>query len=162
MKNLKLKFLTLVIASTLGLTLFGCNKFQSETSNSNSSATNTNANVSEKPKETAPPEEATNSFTAIDLSKQYKSDKKAMDGKYKGKEITVSGTISFNSSKSGQLGMITLEGIGITGDVKCWYEKEDQPTFGNLQKGQEVTVKGNFSGRFDSPDMQYCKVVAKK
>ncbi len=161
MKNLK--FLTLAITGALGLTLIlGCNKSPSETSNSNSSATNTNANVAEKPKDAAPPSEATNSFTAIDLSKQYKSDKKAMDEKYKGKEITVSGTISFNSPKSGQSGLMSLEGVGITGDVKCWYEKEDQPTFGNLQKGQEVTVKGIFSGRFDSPDIQYCKVVAKK
>lgn len=156
-------FWTLVITGVLGLALTsGCYKALTETSNSNSAAANANANVADKPKETAPPSEASNTFTAIDLSKQYKTDKKAMDAKYRGKELTVTGTVGYVSAKSGQSGLTTLEGVGITGDVKCWYEKEDQPAFGNLQKGQEVTLKGTFTGRFDSPDMEYCKVVENK
>jgi hypothetical protein len=90
------------------------------------------------------------SVTVLHLLDDYKKDAAAADKKYKGKTITVSGTVEVaDKDKSGKP-MIAFMRPGATapkdGMVVCSFEKSQQASVSAIKKGDTVRLQGRVFG----------------
>ena len=132
----------LLVAGVLLLALTGCPKKEPDAKNK---GTPTGGKIL-----TPPPD-----FTlgAVDLAKEYETDAKAADLKYKGKWLLLEGTVSDITLGFADEVTVILEGFNkdpqksILGhSARCLVHKDERAKAINLTKGQKVKFKGECNG----------------
>lgn len=90
-------------------------------------------------------------ITAADLIEAYRMEGPDGAGKYKGKTLAVTGTVS--RSGKDYLNRLYVDLKSETNsvmDVHCTYNDDQQDAMSALQKGQEVTIRGVCDGRLST------------
>jgi hypothetical protein len=90
---------------------------------------------------------ASYTLTANQLYGEYDSNEVAADAKYKGKIVIVSGTIQNIGKDIADNAYIVIGGKGFLDGVQCTFTKGEESSVARLSKGQNVTVKGEVSGK---------------
>lgn len=138
MKNI----FTLVFISTAGLFLvLGC----SNSSDSNKPAVKTESAAPEVSAQTTPEDQPPIKITAKNLTKEYEENELAADGKYKDKQLAVSGKVSNIAETFGNV-TVSLEGFNGVVSVMCSFEESEKENVAKLKKGQNVILKGKGDG----------------
>lgn len=84
-------------------------------------------------------------ITAKDLTKAYKDNEVAADGKYKGKVIAASGKVSNIAETFGNV-TVSLEGHDIVISVMCSFDESQKSNVAKLKTGQQTTLVGVGDG----------------
>jgi hypothetical protein len=109
----------------------------------------------ETKREKAVESEAGTPVTAIDLTTEYDDDSKTADSKYKNKVLVVSGKVvtivGMDRTSEGIPPTLSLEGFWPPGgrlktSVHCAMSDKNKSQLANVQPGDDVKVKGYFSG----------------
>jgi tRNA_anti-like len=85
--------------------------------------------------------------SAEQLAAEYQNNPIAADATYKGRFLTVGGTIQNIGRDILGRPYLVLGGSGPSGDVQCVFTKEEEPSITKLSKGEYVTVRGEVSGK---------------
>src|SRR5262249_8136362 len=107
--------------------------------------------------------------SALQLTKEYAENPAEFDKKYKGKTVTVEGTVSSASVKDVAVGgkpartFLIIEGYNKPGEgpfiVRC---EESGPDFEGIRSGHKVRIKGTVQGHsptLQAAELRDCKVV---
>lgn len=86
-------------------------------------------------------------LSADKLYSEYDANEVAADNKYKGKVVVVSGTIRDIGKDIIDQAYIVIGGDGFLDGVHCVFTEDQHSSFDRLSKGQNVTVKGEVSGK---------------
>ena len=86
------------------------------------------------------------SITALELHEQYKTDKAAANGKYAGKVLSITGTISEVSVERVGESTVQLTTEGEDDDVFCHFENTHKNKLKKLTEGQQITIRGRCKG----------------
>jgi predicted phosphodiesterase len=97
-------------------------------------------------------------ITAEDLFEEYQKNKNAADEKYKGKIITVRGTVDTTKVGSGNP-YITMKTSSLMLRVQCIFTRADNDAVSGLEKGQTVRVRGRVFGRIGNVLLQDCELL---
>jgi hypothetical protein len=101
--------------------------------------------------------------TAADLLKEFQGDAAAADQKFKGKYLELTGTIE-RRGKSGASTFVILHGGDPEAAIKieCYdlYELDIDPPRVKADKGQQITLRGEYAGRVSNVQVRGC-VLAK-
>jgi hypothetical protein len=97
-------------------------------------------------------------IAAEDLFAEYQKDKNAADTRYKGKVITVKGTVDTMKTETGNP-YITMKTSSLILRVQCIFPKGDASTVSGLTKGQTVRVRGKVFGRIGNVVLQDCELL---
>ena len=148
------KAITLLIASIMVLSLFGCTETSSkdDPTGNEPAASSTAAEPAEQtaePAEAPQKEEAAIEVTAKDMLQEYDENEVKADEKYRDKLVTVTGKIN-------DVGKDILDDAYVsvgTGDeyefttVQCYFSDEGElEKVGDLKKGEEITLTGTCDG----------------
>ena len=79
------------------------------------------------------------------LTKEYDDNELAADGKYKGKQLAVTGKIANIAETLGKIS-VSLEGHNIVKSVICSFDDAERDAVMKLKKGQTVTLTGTGDG----------------
>lgn len=79
------------------------------------------------------------------LTKEYDANELSADGKYKGKQLAVTGKISNIAETLGNI-TVQMEGQKIMPGVICSFEDSEKSSVMALKKGQQVTMIGTGDG----------------
>jgi hypothetical protein len=114
-------------------------------SSGNRPATNSQSGTS------APDASPATPITAADLIEAYRMERPDGAGKYKGKTLAVTGTVS-RSGKDylNRLYVDLKTEKNSVMEVHCTYNEDQQDAMSALEKGQEVTIKGVCDGRLST------------
>ncbi|MDB5311468.1 MAG: hypothetical protein JWO38_5670 [Gemmataceae bacterium] len=99
-------------------------------------------------------------ISAVELDREYDANELAADGKYRGKELQVSGTVK-KITRDDRPGKITVELDGTPGStVDCNFNQSDQGELAPIAVGQGVSVRGKCKGKVRTwVTMDDCKLV---
>ena len=98
---------------------------------------------------------------AAQLLQEFQDDPVAADRKYKGKYLEVSGVVERGGQDANEMHFVILHG----GDekaklrIECFFfpeDEEDEGRIERLEKGQPVTVRGEYSGRVTNVQLRQC------
>jgi hypothetical protein len=98
-------------------------------------------------------------MTADALFDEYQKDKEAADRKYKGKLLTITGTV--DSVKVGVSGnpYVTMKTSNLILRVQFLFKKKDESALSRLRKGDQATIRGRLSGRIGNVLLEDCEVL---
>lgn len=86
------------------------------------------------------------SISAKELTRAYDENELAADQKYKGKLLSVSGTVSSIAETLGNV-TVQLEGHEFMQSVMCSFEEEQKANVARLKKGQPIKLLGTGDGK---------------
>ena len=97
--------------------------------------------------QTEPPAPAIEAETGV-LIDDYKKNEVAADAKYTNRSVSLTGIVREIGKEKGVLSdQAYLDFGGSRGPrVRCYFEKKDEEQFRDIQKDQEITVKGLCAG----------------
>ena len=95
-------------------------------------------------KEAPSPPDATISATA--LGSAYNANQVAADGKYKDKDLLISGTISSIGVDIAGTSYVTLKSEEIALGVQCMFDDKYKSRLAELHKGDRVNIRGTCQG----------------
>ena len=87
------------------------------------------------------------SVSANTLAAAYTANEVAADDKYKGKELTVSGTVESIGKDITDTSYVTLAASGDIFGVQCMFDDQYKGQLAKLQKGQRVQLHGTCKGK---------------
>lgn len=98
-------------------------------------------------------------MTADALFDEYQKDKEAADRKYKGKVLTITGTV--DNVKVGPSGnpYVTMKTSNLILRVQFLFKKKDESVVSRLRKGDHATIRGRLSGRIGNVLLEDCEVL---
>ena len=134
--NIKTTLIVLSISFALVAQL-NCNKPGANQSGSNSS-------------QASQPLEPGIAMTAEELVEAYRMVPADGAGKYKGKTIDVTGTVSRKGKDFQSKLYVDLKGQNTVIEVHCTYNADQEEKMSALQPGQQATIRGICDGRFMS------------
>lgn len=113
-----------------------------------------NSTESSKTESSAPGE-----MTADALFDEYQKDKEAADRKYKGKVLTITGTV--DTVKVGLSGnpYVTMKTSNLILRVQFLFKRKDESALSRLRKGDQATIRGRVSGRIGNVLLEECEVL---
>jgi hypothetical protein len=85
-------------------------------------------------------------MNALQLYQEYNANKVTADAKYKGKIISVTGTIKDIGRDMEDGPYVTLGTEQVLSAVQCMFSKQDEPLLARLSKGQSLTIQGKCDG----------------
>lgn len=97
-------------------------------------------------------------MSADQLYSEYDANQVAADTKYKGKIILISGSISDIGKDVTDTAFVIIGGTGMLNGAQCMFPKGQESLLGNLSKGQQVTAKGEVSGKIGNVLVRNCTV----
>ena len=86
-------------------------------------------------------------LSANQLYDEYDSNEVAADALYKGKVVVVSGTIQDIGKDIMDEAYTVIGGDGFLDGVQCFFTESEQSAIARLNKGDQVTVKGEVQGK---------------
>jgi hypothetical protein len=89
-------------------------------------------------------------MTAEELVEAYRMEPPDGAGKYKGKTIAVTGTVSRSGKDFRENLYVDLKGTNPMIEVHCIYTEEQRAAMSALRPGQQATIRGVCDGRFMS------------
>lgn len=95
------------------------------------------------------------SITASELIAAYDENEVAADGKYKNKNLEVTGTIASIGSGINDPYIVLRDGDSYIG-IQCYFE--NQSGLANLKKGDQITIKGIGKGKLLNVNVEKCKI----
>lgn len=96
--------------------------------------------------------------SARDLYAAYKSNELAAEGQYADHKIRVSGIVKSIGRDIINKAYVSLEGDDIIGVVQCMFDKEEEETIVNLQKGTNVILEGDDISYLGNVILRNCKL----
>lgn len=98
-------------------------------------------------------------MTADALFDEYQKDKEAADRKYKGKVLTITGTV--DTVKVGLSGnpYVTMKTSNLILRVQFLFKKKDESALSRLRKGDQAKIRGRVSGRIGNVLLEDCEVL---
>lgn len=102
--------------------------------------------------------EAEVAVSAVQLYGQYEANEVEADNRYKGKVLAVTGVIGDIGKDIVDQAYVLLsagDALGMFG-VQCFFDKSEEPNFGNLRTGQQLTIKGRCDGKFGNVFLKDC------
>ena len=145
---MKKKITTLLAYATLAFAVCaqpGCKSGGNQSAGNNQSGAEPPANSARQE-----PIEPALAMTAEELIESYRMEPADGAGKYKGKTLAVTGTVSRNGKDfQGNL-YVDLKGENTVIEVHCTYDEDQHAAMSALRKGQQATIKGVCDGRFMS------------
>ena len=100
---------------------------------------------------------AANTIDAPSLVGAYMQNEVKADQNFKGKTFYVSGTVDQISKDIMDNIYVTLEGDGVIRSVQCYLDDADVAA--NLNKGEQVVIKGKCDGLMMNVQMKDCSLV---
>lgn len=101
----------------------------------------------------APPE---SSVTAPQLYAEYEANEVAADTRYKGKIVVVNGVVEDIGKDLLDDAYVLLASGNMMFGVQCFFDKSEEHSFGNLSRGQQVSVKGRVDGKLGNVFLRDC------
>jgi hypothetical protein len=100
------------------------------------------------------------------LIKEYHESVSAARNKYDGKEISVRGivpSVAVMPVENADQGEVSLIEAGEDSGRKlaCWFSREQAAEFSKVKSGQQLTIKGVFTGEF-GVELKFCRIVDKE
>lgn len=136
-KIMRTNIKTTLIVLSLSFALFaqpGCNKPGANQSGANSS-------------QASQPLEPGIAMTAEELIEAYRMEPADGAGKYKGKTLDVTGTVSRKGKDFQSKLYVDLKGQNTVIEVHCTYNEDQDEKMSALQPGQQATIRGICDGR---------------
>lgn len=99
--------------------------------------------------------------TAMKLISDYEANEVNADAKYKGNIVEVSGIVGAIGKDILDTPYITLKNVNefaIT-DVQCMFSKENEPELSQVSKNQQITLRGEVSGKLGNVIVNNCSIV---
>lgn len=94
--------------------------------------------------------------TALQLFDEYDDNEVSADIKYKGKQVSVSGTVEdIAKDIMGDI-YVTLRGKDVFSSVQCFFDNEKVAA--NLKKGDRITLTGTVSGKMMNVIVRECEI----
>jgi len=97
-------------------------------------------------------------LSANQLYSEYDSNEVAADFKYEGRVVIVTGTIQEIGKDIMDDAYIVIGGGGFLDGVQCAFTKGEQSSVAHLSKGQQVSVKGEVSGKMGNVLVNKCRL----
>jgi len=97
------------------------------------------------------------SITASELIAAYDENEVTADGKYKNKNLEVTGTIASIGSGINDPYIVLRDGDSYIG-VQCYFE--NQSKLAELKKGDQITIKGIGKGKLLNVNVEKCKIIS--
>jgi hypothetical protein len=97
-------------------------------------------------------------LSADQLYSEYDANQVAADAKYKGKVVSITGSISDIGKDVTDTAYVIIGGTGILNGAQCMFPKGQESLIGNLSKGQQVTAKGEVSGKIGNVLVRNCTI----
>lgn len=102
---------------------------------------------------------STDEMTADALFDEYQKDKEAADRKYKGKVLTITGTVDIVKVGISGNPYVTMKTSNLILRVQFLFKKKDESVLSRLRKGDQATIRGRVSGRIGNVLLEDCEVV---
>ncbi len=136
----------LILSLVLCAMLAGCKTEPSNSTTNNASRSNVAPSGQNTSTASAPTTSAQTTVSAADLFNAYKTNASAADAKYKGKTITVSGTVETNGvDPFGKVFVLFNVGDKLNA-VRCSFPESAKSTVTTLKAGQPFTASGQVDG----------------
>jgi hypothetical protein len=97
-------------------------------------------------------------ITADQLYSEYDANQVSADSKYKGKIVVVTGPISDIGKDVTDTAYVVIGGTGLLNGAQCMFPKGQESLISSLSKGQQVSVKGEVSGKIGNVLLRNCTV----
>ena len=94
--------------------------------------------------------------TASDLYREYRSNEVAADEKYKGKILTVTGTVESVGKDIADTPYVAIKAGDVIGSVQCMFSEQYSSDLASLHKGDEVKIRGKCDGKFGNVILRGC------
>jgi hypothetical protein len=94
--------------------------------------------------------------SARKLYSDYDANGVSADMKYKGKVLSVTGTVKKIDKDFMDKIYVSLKGDGYYGDIRCYFAESHIQEAANLSKGQTITVKGICDGQSIDVSLKGC------
>ena len=101
-------------------------------------------------------QESAITVSARQLYADYEANGVAVDGKYKGKVLQVTGVVNTIDRDIMDKIYVTLKGNQYFGDIQCFFAESHIGTASQLSKGQTITVKGKCDGKLMNVMLKGC------
>ena len=98
-------------------------------------------------------------MTADALFDEYQKDKVAADQKYKGKVLTITGTVDIVKVGLSGNPYVTMKTSNLVLRVQFLFKKKDESALSRLRKGDQATIRGRVSGRIGNVLLEDCEVL---
>jgi hypothetical protein len=103
---------------------------------------------------------------AADLIREFQDNPAAADRKYKGKYLELTGLVERTGQDRNVISFVVLHGGDEKATVKieCFFDDymtgvPDQGRIGRLDKGQTVTVRGEYTGQVSNVQLRECSLA---
>ena len=96
--------------------------------------------------------------SAQQLYADYEANGVAADQRYKGKVLRVTGYVNNIDRDIMDKIYVTLKGDQYIGDIQCFFAEGHANTAAQLQKGQQITVKGKCDGKLMNVLLKGCVI----
>ncbi|MCX5952459.1 MAG: hypothetical protein NTZ40_02960 [Cyanobacteria bacterium] len=96
--------------------------------------------------------------TADQLYSEYDANQVSADTKYKGKIVVITGPISDIGKDVTDTAYVIIGGTGLLNGAQCMFPKGQESLLGSLSKGQQVSAKGEVSGKIGNVLLRNCTV----
>lgn len=98
------------------------------------------------------------------LIKEYKQSVSAARIKYDGKEVSVRGVVPSSvvlPLEGADQGEVRLKepADDTQGTLVCWFSREQAAEFSKVKSGQQLTIKGVFTGE-SGVELKFCRIVS--
>ena len=93
---------------------------------------------------------------APQLYGEYEANEVAADTLYKGKIVVVSGVVDDIGKDLLDDAYVVLASGDMMFGVQCYFAKSEEHSFGNLRKGQPVSLKGRVDGKLGNVFLRDC------
>lgn len=103
-------------------------------------------------------EAAAYNLSADQLYSEYDANQVAADAKYKGKIVTIAGSINDIGKDVTDTAYVVIGGTGMLNGTQCMFPKGQESIIGNLSKGQQVTAKGEVNGKIGNVLVRNCTI----
>ena len=133
------RLLVVFILSFIALIQINCASNSNESNNQSQSGTNSSDTSPAIP------------MTAAELIESYRMEGADGAGKYKGKTLAVTGTVSRKGKDYMNKLYVNLKAeTNSVMEVHCTYNEDQKDAMSSLKEGQQVTIKGVCDGRLSS------------
>lgn len=101
---------------------------------------------------------------AAPLLQEFRTDAAAANQKYKGKYLEISGVVERVGRDPDNVAFVILTGGDENANLKieCFFEsadRKDLPRIQRLEKGQTITVRGEYDGQVNHVQVRECKLA---
>jgi hypothetical protein len=104
--------------------------------------------------------------SASDLLREFQTDPAAADRKYQGKYLELTGVVERTGRDRNAISFVVLHAGDEAAKVKveCFFDDyflgpPDVARVGRLEKGQTVTVRGEYTGQVSNVQVHQCSLV---